>query len=189
MQGGIPEDTPNWWRQILRGKLRSRGRIVDGTHQGRVRRVLDSQEVGVLIRFLPNFSQLIDDLLTLYLWTGARGAEIVKMEACEVGQEADGWWWTVPREKLKTGHHDLAVDFRVPLVGCASDSGAAPPGLVQERVSLPINWCWCCSAPRRAKGGRCSCVGDAARREQAQAGCCQGAGYVTVGAARFAPHR
>lgn len=117
--GRIPEDTPNWWRQILRGKLRSRGRIVGGEHQGRARRVLDAQEVAELIRFLPNFSQLIDDLLTLYLWTGARGAEIVKMEASEIGQEADGWWWTVPREKLKTGRHDLAVDFRVPLLGRA----------------------------------------------------------------------
>lgn len=117
--GRIPEDTPNWWRQILRGKLRSRGRIVDGTHQGRVRRVLDSQEVGVLIRFLPNFSQLIDDLLTLYLWTGARGGEIVQMHASEISQESDGWWWTVPKEKLKTGRHDLAVDFRVPLLGRA----------------------------------------------------------------------
>lgn len=168
--GRIPEDTPNWWRQILRGKLRSRGRIVDGTHQGRVRRVLDSQEVGVLIRFLPNFSQLIDDLLTLYLWTGARGAEIVKMEACEVGQEADGWWWTVPREKLKTGHHDLAVDFRVPLVGRAltvvqrrlvlyksgylfpsTGAGAAQPHVEQKVVGVAV-WAMRPGANKRKLG-------------------------------------
>lgn len=117
--GRIPEETPNWWRQILRGKLRSRGAIVGGVHQGRQRRVLDSAEVTLLLAFLPNFSQLIDDLLTLYLWTGARGAEIVKMEAAEITKEADGWWWTVPLRKLKTGQHDLAVDFRVPLVGRA----------------------------------------------------------------------
>lgn len=117
--GRIPEETPNWWKQILHGKLRSKGHIVGGVHQGRQRRVLDGQEVAVLIRFLPNFSQMIDDLLTLYLWTGARGAEIVQMEAEEVSQEPDGWWWTVPVEKLKTGRHDLAVDFRVPLVGRA----------------------------------------------------------------------
>lgn len=127
--GRIPEETPNWWRQILRGKLRSRGQIVNGTHQGRVRRVLDAQEMATLIKFLPNFSQLIDDLLTMYIWTGARGAEIVQMEASEVGQEADGWWWTVPREKLKTGRHDLAVDFRVPLVGRALT-------VVQRRLAL-----------------------------------------------------
>lgn len=117
--GRIPEETPNWWRQILRGKLRSRGQIVKGEHQGRVRRVLDAKEMATLINYLPNFTQLIDDILTLYIWTGARGAEIVQMEAREIAQEADGWWWTVPREKLKTGRHDLAVDFRVPLVGRA----------------------------------------------------------------------
>lgn len=117
--GRIPEETPNWWKQILHGKLRSRGHIVGGVHQGRQRRVLDGQEVAALIRFLPNFSQLIEDILTLYLWTGARGAEIVQMEAEEIAKEEDGWWWTVPVDKLKTGQHDLAVDFRVPLVGRA----------------------------------------------------------------------
>ena len=117
--GRIPEETPNWWRQILRGKLRSKGKIVDGAHQGRERRVLDANEMATLIRFLPNFTQLIDDILTLYIWTGARGAEIVQMEAREIAQEADGWWWTVPKEKLKMGRNDLAVDFRVPLVGRA----------------------------------------------------------------------
>ncbi len=127
--GRIPEETPNWWKQILRGKLRSKGHIVGGVHQGRQRRVLDGQEVATLIRFLPNFSQMIDDLLTLYLWTGARGAEIVQMEAAEISQEADGWWWTVPVDKLKTGRHDLAVDFRVPLVGRALT-------VVRRRIAL-----------------------------------------------------
>lgn len=127
--GRIPEETPNWWRQILRGKLRSKGRIVDGEHQGRALRHLSGEEVGTLIRFLPNFSQLIDDLLTLYLWTGARGAEIVQMEAGEVSQESDGWWWTVPKAKLKTGRHELSVDFRVPLVGRALQ-------VVRRRITL-----------------------------------------------------
>ncbi len=127
--GRIAEDVPNWWRQILRGKLRSRGRIVDGEHQGRQRRALDTQEMAALIQFLPNFSQMIDDLLTLYIWTGARGAEIVQMEAGEIAQESDGWWWTVPKEKLKTGRHDLSVDFRVPLVGRAL-------AVVRRRIAL-----------------------------------------------------
>ena len=117
--GRIPKETPNWWKQILRGKLRSKGHIVAGVHQGWQRRVLDDKEVATLIRFLPNFSQMIEDLLTLYLWTGARGAEIVQMEAGEISQETDGWWWTVPVDKLKTGRHDLGVNFRVPLVGRA----------------------------------------------------------------------
>lgn len=127
--GRIPEETPNWWRQILRGKLRSRGQIVNGVHQGRVRRVLDDAEMATLIKFLPNFTQLIDDILTLYIWTGSRGAEIVQMEAREIAQESDGWWWTVPKEKLKMGRNDLAVDFRVPLVGRAL-------AVVQRRLAL-----------------------------------------------------
>lgn len=127
--GRIAEDVPNWWRQILRGKLRSRGRIVDGERQGRQRRTLDTQEMATLIQFLPNFSQMIDDLLTLYIWTGARGAEIVQMEAGEIAQESDGWWWTVPKEKLKTGRHGLSVDFRVPLVGRAL-------AVVRRRIAL-----------------------------------------------------
>ncbi len=32
--GRLPPDCANWWRLILRGKLRSKGKIVNGTHQG-----------------------------------------------------------------------------------------------------------------------------------------------------------
>ena len=127
--GRIPEETPNWWRQILRGKLRSRGKIVGGKHQGRELRHLSGAEVAKLLAFLPNFTALIEDLLTLYLWTGARGAEIVQMEAHEIASEGDGWWWTVPREKLKMARNDLMVDQRVPLVGRAL-------AVVQRRMAL-----------------------------------------------------
>lgn len=117
--GRIPEDAPNWWRLILRGKLKSRGRIVDGKHTGPSLRVLDDAEVGQLVRWLPNFSPLVADLLTLYLWTGCRGGEIVAMEGREVSRESDGWWWTVPKAKTKTARHAAATDLRVPLVGAA----------------------------------------------------------------------
>lgn len=127
--GRLPEETPNWWRQILRGKLRSRGKIVDGEHQGRALRVLDDQEVGVLLRWLPNFTALEEDLLTLYLWTATRGAEIVAICGREVTQEEDGWWWTIPRSKTKMARHALATDLRVPLVGRALK-------VVQRRIDL-----------------------------------------------------
>lgn len=117
--GRIPEETPNWWRQILRGRLRSKGQIIRGEHRGRKLRALDGPEVGALLRFLPNMTGLIEDLLTLYLWTGARGAEIVAMRGDEVTQEADGWWWTVPRHKLKMARNELTTDLRVPLIGRA----------------------------------------------------------------------
>lgn len=117
--GRLSEEVPNWWRLILRGKLASRGRIVDGEHQGVSKRVLTQAEVGAVLRHLPHISQQVAELLTLYLWTGCRGAEIVAMEGRELTQEADGWWWTVPRAKLKMARHPLALDLRVPLLGRA----------------------------------------------------------------------
>lgn len=117
--GRLPEETPNWWRLILRGKIKSKGKIIGGKHTGPALRVLDAAEVGQLVRWLPNFSPLVADLLTLYLWTGCRGAEIVAMEGREVSQEADGWWWTIPKAKTKSARHAAATDLRVPLVGNA----------------------------------------------------------------------
>ena len=136
--GRIPEETPNWWRLILRGKLRSKGRIVAGVHVGVALRVLDGAEVGQLVRWLPNYSALIADLLTLYLWTGCRGAEIVALEGREVTQEPDGWWWTVPKAKTKTARHAAATDLRVPLVGRALDVVRRRMGLYGAGWLFPV---------------------------------------------------
>lgn len=156
--GRISEETPNWWRLILKGKLRSRGKIVDGEHQGVNLRALQGAEVVALIRFLPNLSSLLDDLFTLYLWTGCRGSELVQMMGQEVTQESDGWWWTIPRSKLKMARNDLATDLRVPLVGRAlvlvrrriaaygaghlfpSQPGSALPH-VEQKVLGVAAWC------------------------------------------------
>jgi integrase len=117
--GKIPENTPNWWRQIMRGKLRSKGKKIDGKHVGATKRVLSEQEIGELINWLPNFSKTIADALTLYLWTGTRGAEIMSMERGEITTEPTGTWWTLPKEKTKNARHAMATDLRVPLVGRA----------------------------------------------------------------------
>lgn len=37
----------------------------------------------------------------MYLWTCTRGAEIGSIKTEEVSEEADGLWWTVPKEKTK----------------------------------------------------------------------------------------
>ena len=37
---------------------------------------------GELVNWLPNFSRMMTDALTLYLWTGTRGSEIVAMDRC-----------------------------------------------------------------------------------------------------------
>jgi integrase len=117
--GQLPETAPNWWRLIMRGRLRSRGKKIAGESQGTIKRVLKDAEVATLIAWLPNFTQLLDDALTLYLWTGCRGAEIMAIEAHEVTEEADGWWWTIPKAKTKNARHESASDLRVPLVGRA----------------------------------------------------------------------
>jgi len=117
--GRLPEDTTNWWRLILRGKLKSKGKTVRGEKVGTQKTVLQPADVGKVIRFLPHMSRLPAQLLTLYLWTGCRGAEICAMEAEEISQETDGWWWTIPKAKTKLAKHPDAVDLRVPLVGRA----------------------------------------------------------------------
>lgn len=119
--GKIPETTPNWWRIILRGKLRSRGKKIAGENVGTTKRVLSEAEVATLIPWLPNMSQMLHDTLTLYLWTCCRGAEIVQMEGREIVEEATGWWWTIPKHKTKNARIDGATDLRVPLFGRAKE--------------------------------------------------------------------
>lgn len=117
--GRLPENTANWWRQIMRGKLQSKGKKIQGEHVGATKRVLSEQELGRLLNWLPNFSKTVADALTMYLWTGTRGAEIMAMEASEITEEPTGWWWTIPKAKTKNARHATATDLRVPLVGRA----------------------------------------------------------------------
>ena len=131
--GRLPEDTPNWWRLVMRGRLRSKGRTRAGESIGAGKRVLKDAEVGELLRWLPNFSTLVADALTLYLWTGTRGSEIVSMEAREISQERDGWWWTIPKAKTKNARYEHATDLRVPLVGRAL-------AVVRRRLKLSDGW-------------------------------------------------
>jgi len=119
--GDLPETTPNWWRSVLRGKLKSKGRAKLGVKTGVTKRVLSPDEIGKIIRWLPNFSKNVEDMLTLYLWTAVRGAEIEKIEGREVADEGDGLWWTIPKRKTKNAHRDDADDQRVPLIGRAAE--------------------------------------------------------------------
>lgn len=117
--GRLPETTPNWWRQIMRGGLRSKGHKVQGKFVGTTKRVLSAAEVKELVAWLPNFSRVTIDVLTLYLWTCTRGSEIVAMSSKEISEEADGLWWTIPKERTKNARHQQASDMRVPLIGRA----------------------------------------------------------------------
>lgn len=117
--GRVPPEVPNWWRLILRGKLPSRGKVVRGKRV-RDKRVLSPAELGQLLRWLPNFaSDVVPDVLTLYLWTCCRGAEIVGMRRDEIAEEGGVLWWTVPRGRLKMRRSAAVHDLRVPLVGRA----------------------------------------------------------------------
>nr|WP_232343294.1 Arm DNA-binding domain-containing protein [Burkholderia pseudomallei] len=53
--GRLPESASNWWRQIMRGRLRSNGRRIQGQPMGTAKRFLTDAEVGALITWLPNF--------------------------------------------------------------------------------------------------------------------------------------
>ena len=118
----IPEITPNWWQRILKGKLKSQGRKINGKNIGAQKRVLSEVEIATLVPWFPKFeSRDITDILTMYLWTGTRGAEIVAIEAQEITQEDGQWWWTVPKAKTKNARHADAMDLRVPLFGRARE--------------------------------------------------------------------
>jgi hypothetical protein len=119
--GKLPPEAPNWWRLVLRGKLRSRGKRVAGQRHGVQKRVLSADELGRLLPWLPNFTRDVEDALVLQLWTCCRGAEIVAIERSEVAQARDGLWWTIPRAKLKMRRNPSTTDLRVPLIGRAEE--------------------------------------------------------------------
>ncbi len=117
--GRLPDSTPNWWRMIMKGKLKSRGRLVGGEHIGMRRRVLPPAEISTLLAWLPNMHELGRDATVMYLWTCARGGEILAMRPEHVREEDTGWWWTMPVALTKNARHEHAVDHRVPLFGQA----------------------------------------------------------------------
>lgn len=116
--GRLPENTPNWWRMVMRGRLKSKGKTIAGK-KVKAKRSLSASELAALIPWLPNFSRTVCDVLTLYLWTDTRGAEIVAIEGREVTEEKDGLWWTIPKAKTKNERIEDATDLRVPLIGRA----------------------------------------------------------------------
>lgn len=135
----VGDNTPNWWRQVLRGKLRSQGMMFQGARVGIGRRVLSDNELEDVLAWLPNFSPLMRDALTLYLWTGTRGAELLSIESSEVREEADGWWWTIPKAKTKNARITAATDLRVPLIGRALEVVRRRMALYQKGFLFPTS--------------------------------------------------
>jgi integrase len=121
--GELPESTPNWWRGIMRGKIRLKPQTAGG--KAKVpKRTLSPIELGALLRWLPNFPPNTRDVLILYAWTLCRGAEIVAMHTDELQEERQGddvvLWWTIPKAKTKNARIEGATDLRVPLIGRAA---------------------------------------------------------------------
>jgi hypothetical protein len=54
--GRLDGTVADWWRVVHRGRLKSRGKIVGGEHQGQSRRVLHVDEVKALLAWLPNLA-------------------------------------------------------------------------------------------------------------------------------------
>lgn len=135
--GRLDSEVPNWWRQIMKGKLRSKGRMREGERVGTAKRVLSPAEIGQLIPWLPNFSRLVEDVVTLYMWTCTRGSEILEMEVSDITREEDGLWWTIPKEKTKNSWRDGATDLRVPLVGRAATIVQRRMQAVEEGYLFP----------------------------------------------------
>lgn len=117
--GALDGDAPNWWRQLLKGKLKSKGKIIGGKHEGKKRRVLLNAEVTALLQWLSNMHENGQDGTILYLWTCTRGSEIFGMRPEHFQQEDETLWWTVPKERTKNQAEEEAVDLRVPLYGRA----------------------------------------------------------------------
>ncbi|WP_042301020.1 tyrosine-type recombinase/integrase [Paraburkholderia kururiensis] len=134
--GRLRDDTPNWWRLVMRGRLKSKGKTIAGT-KIKTKRTLTNAELAELMAWLPNFSRSIADALTLYLWTGTRGSEIVSMEGREITEESDGLWWTIPKAKTKNERHDGATDLRVPLIGRAEAIARRRKAFYGEGYLLP----------------------------------------------------
>lgn len=122
LDAGRIADAPNWWRQIMRGKLRSRGKIVGGKHQGRQHAVLTLAECGQILAWAAdNMHPHGQDMLVMYLWTGARGAELMRMDRAHLRVHDGVLWWTLPKALTKNAAVPRAVDLRLPILGRARD--------------------------------------------------------------------
>lgn len=122
-RGRVPDALPNWWGEKTSLKFRSKGAMRAGERKGTAKRVLTGAEIRTLMREdLGLFSRQVQDFLTLQLWTCTRGAEICQMRRGQIGQEADGWWWTIPKSEMKGRNVAAAFDLRVPLEGRALET-------------------------------------------------------------------
>lgn len=110
----------NWWREVMRGRLKSKGKFIGGEHVGPVRRSLTLDEVRTILAWSEDhMHETGRDLLCMYLWTCTRGGEITSMRSEHITDEGGQLWWTIPAGLTKNAGNPFAVDHRVPLFGRA----------------------------------------------------------------------
>lgn len=128
LDAGELGEAPNWWRQVLKGKLKSKGKIMNGEHQGRTKVLIQPEKLGPLVAWCrENMHSVGFDMMQIYLRTGTRGSEIASMQPKHIAEEKTGLWWTIPKALTKNAKIDEATDLRVPLVGEAK-------AIVQRRL-------------------------------------------------------
>ena len=123
----------------MKGRLQSKGQLRDGVHKGTDKRVLTEEEIGRLIaKDFRLLSPPIQDVLTLYLWTCARGSEICALHADHISEEDGVLWATLLKSETKNRKRESATDFRFPLVGRAASVVRArmAPDWERERLTL-----------------------------------------------------
>lgn len=140
--GRIPDKAQNWWRLVHRNGLQSRGKLVSGHHIGQQKRVLSVEEVGLTLADLYDrkiCSELLADVLTLYLWTGCRGGELVQMRGDDLRDDDAGvLWWKLDKRLTKVGAHPLAFDLHVPLIGRAREIAERRRALAGAGFLFPV---------------------------------------------------
>jgi integrase len=118
-------------------------------------RVLDADEIRLLVAWLPNLPSAIGDALYVQLATGARIGEITGITADEI--DRDKWLWTLPAARSKNkrprvtplvGAARSIIEARIAVadgdllfpdaVGGALTSGSVGNALLRRRHRLPI---------------------------------------------------
>ncbi|WP_322037912.1 tyrosine-type recombinase/integrase [Burkholderia cenocepacia] len=145
--GRLPDSVPNWWRSVMRGKLKTDGMLREGKRT-KAKRVLSDAELTALFGWLPTLDPYLRDALTLYLWTGLRGVEIAAADARHMTDEPDGMWWTIPHIETKNRNRENATAHRIPLVGRAEaiirsrmqkyKRGPLFPGVEQDDIRCEV---------------------------------------------------
>lgn len=120
--GRLDGDVPNWWRSVMKGRLKSKGKIIGGEHQGQKRRMLSEAELQDLLPWVvEHMHDNGRDATLLQLLTGVRGGELFTMRREHIEEVAGMLWWTIPKELTKNARHEHATDLRVPLLGVARE--------------------------------------------------------------------